>query len=107
MPDSKEEGNCDTSSIDVSATTWLNAAVPHRQIVLTSFGQLIVERRKALGISQEELAFRSDLDRTYVSGLERGVRNPSLTAIVKVATGLGLTADNLLKGLETEKRRGK
>ena len=81
--------------------------MPHRQIVLKNFGALIVQRRKTLGISQEELAFRSDLDRTYVSGLERGVRNPSLTAIVKVATGLGITTDKLLKGLETEKRRGK
>ena len=71
-----------------------------RQSLLQSFGQLIVERRKALGISQEELAHRADLDRTYVSGLERGVRNPSLTAIAKVAQGLGVTTDKLLKGLE-------
>ena len=81
--------------------------MPQRQTILTHFGQLIFERRKALGISQEELAFRSDLDRTYISGLERGVRNPSLTAIVKVAIGLGITTDKLLKGLETEKRRSK
>ncbi len=71
-----------------------------RQFILKNFGQLIVERRKALGISQEELAHRAGLDRTYVSGLERGVRNPSLTAIVKVARGLGITTDKLLRGLE-------
>lgn len=81
--------------------------MPHRQIILKSFGALIVQRRKTLGISQEELAFRSDLDRTYVSGLERGVRNPSLTAIVKVAAGLGITTDKLLKGLEAERRISK
>lgn len=74
--------------------------MPARQSILQSFGQLIVKRRKGLGISQEELAHRADLDRTYVSGLERGVRNPSLTAIVKVAEGLGVTIDKLLKGLE-------
>ena len=78
--------------------------MPHRQTILETFGQQIVEHRKALGISQEELAFRSDLDRTYISGLERGVRNPSLTAVVKVAHGLGITTDKLLKGLQTEKR---
>ncbi|MBI5773579.1 MAG: helix-turn-helix transcriptional regulator [Verrucomicrobia bacterium] len=80
-----------------------------RQSILKSFGQLIVGRRKILGISQEELAYRSDLDRTYVSGLERGVRNPSLTAIVKVAQGLGITTDKLLKGLESrsQSRRAK
>jgi len=68
---------------------------------------LIVERRRALGISQEELAHRADLDRTYVSGLERGVRNPSLTAVVKVAQGLGITTDKLLKGLEDGNKPGR
>lgn len=81
--------------------------MPARQSLLQSFGQLIVERRKALGISQEELAHRADLDRTYVSGLERGVRNPSLTAIVKVAQGLGITTDKLLKGLEDGAKSGR
>lgn len=81
--------------------------MPHRQTILKAFGQLIVGQRQRLGISQEELAFRSELDRTYISGLERGVRNPSLTAIVKVAHGLGITVDKLLKGLQTEPRRTK
>lgn len=76
-----------------------------RKFTLESFGALIAERRRKLGISQEELAERSDLDRTYISGLERGVRNPSLTAIVKVAKGFGITTDNLLKGLEAKGRR--
>lgn len=71
-----------------------------RVFLLQSFGGLISKRRKRLGISQEELASRADLDRTYISGLERGVRNPSLTAIVKVATGLGITTEKLVKGLE-------
>lgn len=74
--------------------------MPNRHSILTKFGQLIVQQRRALDISQEELAHRADLDRTYVSGLERGIRNPSLTAVVKVAQGLGITADKLLNGLE-------
>ena len=76
-----------------------------RKLILESFGVLIAERRRKLGISQEELAERSDLDRTYISGLERGVRNPSLTAIVKVAKGFGITTDNLLKGLEAKAKK--
>lgn len=76
-----------------------------RNQILNGFGNLIAERRKAAGLSQEELAHRADLDRTYVSGLERGVRNPSLTAIVKVAAGFGITTSELLAGLE--KRRSK
>ncbi len=81
--------------------------MPTRQSILQNFGQLIIKRRKALGISQEELAYRADLDRTYVSGLECGVRNPSLTAIVKVAHGLGITTDKLLKGLEDGAKPGR
>jgi transcriptional regulator with XRE-family HTH domain len=79
--------------------------VSERKLTLESFGKLIAERRKALGISQEELAERADLDRTYISGLERGVRNPSLTAIVKAAKGFGITTEELLHGLEAKAKR--
>jgi len=76
--------------------------VSERKPTLESFGKLIAERRNALGISQEEFAERADLDRTYISGLERGVRNPSLTAIVKVAKGFGILTEELLSGLEAK-----
>ncbi|MDJ0546791.1 MAG: helix-turn-helix transcriptional regulator, partial [Microcystis sp. M53601_WE4] len=42
------------------------------------------------------------LDRTYISGLERGVRNPSLTALVTLAKGLNITVSQLLENLEIE-----
>ncbi len=70
--------------------------------ILTSFGHLIKQRRMKLGISQEELGFRSNLDRTYISGLERGVRNPSLTALVSLAAGMGISVSELLDNLELE-----
>ena len=60
------------------------------------------QRRTALGISQEELGLRANLDRTYISGIERGVRNPSITALVSLARGLGITVANLLENLEIE-----
>ena len=44
---------------------------------LKALGILARKRRENLNISQEELAMRSNLDRTYISGIERGVRNPS------------------------------
>ncbi len=59
-------------------------------------------RRIALGLSQEELGHQAKLDRTYVSGVERGVRNPSLTALVKLAEGLGISVSVLLEGVEDE-----
>lgn len=63
---------------------------------------MIREHRTALGISQEELGLRCHLDRTYISGLERGVRNPSLTALVTLAKGLNITVSQLLENLEIE-----
>ena len=52
---------------------------------LVPFGQGIRARRETLGISQERLAERCGFDRTYISMLERGTRNPSLLNVVKLA----------------------
>lgn len=73
-----------------------------RRKILLALGKLVKNRRTELGISQEELGFRANLDRTYISGIERGVRNPSLTALVSLASGLGLTVSILLDRLEVE-----
>jgi transcriptional regulator with XRE-family HTH domain len=73
-----------------------------RSKILRALGYLVKQRRTALGISQEELGLRANLDRTYISGLERGVRNPSLTALVSLASGLGITISDLLNQLENE-----
>lgn len=70
--------------------------------ILLALGQVVKQRRTALGISQEELGLRANLDRTYISGIERGVRNPSITALVSLAHGLGITVANLLENLEIE-----
>lgn len=51
-------------------------------------GQRLTVARKHMGISQEELAFRAEIDRTYISQMERGVCNPSLLVLSKVATVL-------------------
>lgn len=53
--------------------------------------------RKAIRISQEELAFRADIDRTYISQIERGVTNPSLLVLFKVARVVGVTVPELLE----------
>ncbi len=49
-----------------------------------------------MGLSQEELAFRSELDRTYVSGVERGVRNPTLKTMLRLAQALQTKTDKLV-----------
>lgn len=58
------------------------------------------ERRRELGLSQEELGYRCGLDRTYVSGIERGVRNPTLKVVWRLAGGLDVEASELLRSAE-------
>ncbi len=53
--------------------------------------------RRDRGWSQEELAFESGLHRTYISGIERGARNPTLLVIDQVAAALGVTPARLLE----------
>ena len=59
------------------------------------FGAAIRKRRKELGLSQEELAERADLHRTYVSDVERGSRNVSLENIERLARALELSVSAL------------
>ena len=60
------------------------------------FGKRVRELRLARGLSQEELAFRVGIHRTYLGGVERGERNPSLKNIAAIAEALGVTLSELL-----------
>jgi transcriptional regulator with XRE-family HTH domain len=53
--------------------------------------------RKAKGLSQEELAFECGVHRTYVSGVERAIRNPTITIVAKIADALDVPASALLE----------
>lgn len=66
----------------------------------SKFGERIREKRLALGLSQESYALLCDLDRTYVSGIERGVRNPTLQVLQILAQGLGTSLAKLLDGVD-------
>jgi transcriptional regulator with XRE-family HTH domain len=69
--------------------------------------RLLAERIKALrsakGWSQEQLAERASIQRSYLADLERGYRNPSVRTLVKVANALGVSPSELL-AVETRKR---
>ena len=60
-------------------------------------GKNVRSARKELGWSQEDSAFETDIDRTYISGIERGLRNPSLDMLVKLAKTLKMTPPDLLR----------
>jgi transcriptional regulator with XRE-family HTH domain len=70
--------------------------------VLLKFGAVVRARRTALGLSQEDLAHLSELDRTYIGGVERGERNVSLINIDRIAKALKTKPERLLEGLGTE-----
>ena len=61
------------------------------------FGNRIRTLRKEKGYSQEELGFKTSLDRTYISGIERGLRNPALKNIAKLAQALDVELFELFK----------
>lgn len=64
--------------------------------VLVAFGRSIREARKERGISQEELAHRSGVDRSYMSSIERGEQNVGLMSMSRVAAALGVTLSELV-----------
>lgn len=65
-----------------------------------AFGKELRVSRTRLGISQESLALQIGLDRTYISMLERGVRQPSLTTIFMLAPALNTTATELVSRVQ-------
>lgn len=68
--------------------------------ILLAFGANIRKLRLKKNLTQRELAMRSGLDVTYISGIERGVRNPSLKSLESVAMGLGCSIAETCKDLD-------
>jgi transcriptional regulator with XRE-family HTH domain len=79
--------------------------MPIRSPAHAAFGQAIRALRGRRGISQESLALSCGLDRTYISGIERGTRNPSLTNILKLAEALDASPAELFTGLHGDPDR--
>ena len=64
--------------------------------IVVKFGKNVRTARNDLGISQEELAFQAQSNRTYISDVERGKRNPSIEVVERIAGALGVTMGQLL-----------
>jgi transcriptional regulator with XRE-family HTH domain len=73
--------------------------------VHAAFGQALRFLRAERGVSQEAVALDAGLNRGYYSGVERGVRNVSLTNIVKIADALGVPASDVFARAEAIARR--
>jgi len=68
-----------------------------KQTILVTFGRRLRELRVLKGLTQEQLASVSGLDRSYVGGVERGERNVSLLNLHRLAQALEVTLQELLK----------
>lgn len=71
-----------------------------RDPILAAVGLRLRQHREARGLTQERLAEKAGLDQTYISGIERGVRNPGIKNIVRLARALGIPVAKLLEGVE-------
>lgn len=64
-------------------------------------GMRIAYLRKQKGWSQEDLSLEANVNKNYISDLERGTRNPSLEILERIADAFGITLEVLFRGVET------
>ncbi len=74
--------------------------MPNRDRTLAAFGRNVARIRNERGFSQDKLAEKADLDRTFVSGIERGVRNPGIKTVLRIARALSVSVGDLCKGVD-------
>jgi transcriptional regulator with XRE-family HTH domain len=70
-----------------------------REQLLRALGSRVRHLREDKGWTQEVLADRAGLDRSYIAGIEAGLRNPSVKALARVAKGLGLSMSDVVAGV--------
>lgn len=68
-------------------------------MITEKVGARIKEIRAEQGISQEKLALKADIDRTYLAGVEQGKRNPSIKSLEKIIVTLGITFHDFFEGM--------
>ncbi|WP_262049081.1 helix-turn-helix domain-containing protein [Bradyrhizobium sp. Bra78] len=67
-----------------------------------AFGKIVSNLRRTAKLSQEELAERASIHRTYVSQIERGLKSPTIVMLLKLAKGLNTSPSKLIKQLEMD-----
>ena len=74
--------------------------MPKRDSVLAALGQNVRQHRENRELTQEKLAEKAGLDPTYISGIERGLRNPGIRNVARLAKALGLKTAALCEGVD-------
>jgi len=85
--------------VDAAFLTSYARAMNARLDIRQKFGRRVRELRKTKGFSQEAFADECALDRTYISGIERGKRNVGLRNIEVIAHALGISISELMRDL--------
>lgn len=73
----------------------------HSHPSLKALGRNLRRQREKREFTQEKLGELAELDPTYISGIERGVRNPSVLSLLRIARALGITVARLVEGVDT------
>ena len=68
--------------------------------VLRKLGENVRAKRETRKLSQEKLAELADLDRTYISGIERGARNPTILSTLRIAKALKTSVAELCESID-------
>ena len=74
--------------------------MPKRNGILAALGLNLRRARETKRFTQEKLAEKAGLDPTYISGIKRGLRNPGIKNVARLAKALGLTTAELCKGVD-------
>ena len=74
--------------------------MPKRNGILAALELNVRRQREARQLTQEKLAERAGLDPTYISGIERGLRNPGIKNVARLARALNLTTAELCRGVD-------
>ncbi len=74
--------------------------MPKPDTILALLGRNVRKQRELRKLTQEKLAEEATLDPTYISGIERGVRNPGIKNVARLAKALGISISELCKGVD-------
>src|SRR5579884_3768433 len=89
---------CYSYSVFQQRQSWEKAGMPpQKDKRCMTFGRTVRRYRRDKGLTQEELADQTGIHRTYIGGIERGERNPTLLMIHRIADALGVSPARLLE----------